>query len=155
MRAHQWPWRIPLGGRTLVCVVVVGWWLTASSVSAQPEAAVGVDRLNEQIMSVLVGVWSQLVQGVMEDPGFLDTAKAEELLARQEALMAIRWGMMETLRGPREEGGGPGGVGAYEFVSWFEMDRTYWVVDTRNGRLQFREAQEIPMEEAEEEDEGG
>jgi len=157
MRARRWPWRTPLGAVTLAFVVAVSWGLTASSVSAQPQAAVGVDRLNDQIMGALVGVWSQLVQGVMENPGFLDTAQAEELLLRQEALMEIRWGMMEAMRGPGDEGRGPGAVGAYEFVSWFEGERTYWVLDTRTGRVVVREwPDEMHIDEQfEEEDEGG
>ena len=157
MRARRWFWRIPLGARTLVSVVVVAWWLTASSVSAQSEAALGVDRLNDQIMGALVGVWSQLVQGVMKDPGFFDTAQAEELLFKQEALMDIRWGMMEALRGPMDEGGGPGAVGAYQFVSWFDANHTYWVLDTRTGRIVVREwPDEMRIDEQfEEDDEGG
>ena len=152
MRARRWPWRTPLGAVTLAFMVAVSWGLTASSVSAQPQAAVGVDRLNEQIMGALVGVWSQLVQGVMENPDFLDTAQAEELLLKQDALMDIRWGMMEAMRGPRDEGRGPGAVGAYEFVSWFDANRTYWVLDTRTGRMDARECPQVRMDEGEMDD---
>ncbi|MCD6361046.1 MAG: hypothetical protein J7M38_09295 [Armatimonadetes bacterium] len=138
-----------------LCPLVIG--LTATAAPAQEgELEMGIDQLHRNLMAQLAGVWSQLVQGVAGDPGFLETAEGQNLLARQEALMQVRWMMMEGMAPPRPEGAmddRPGGEGAFVFVSWIELDRRYWVLDTRTGRMYARECPEAPQDEVE--DEGG
>ena len=59
---------------------------------------------------------------------------------------------MEGMAPPHREMGmddRPGSEGCFEFVSWLELDRTYWVLDTRSGRMQARECPEREMDEGE------
>lgn len=133
-------------GRTWLVVALLGMMvLLASSAFAQEgELEVGLDQLHRGMMAQLAGVWAQLVQGVAQDPAFMETAQGEELVARQEALMEVRWMMMEGMAPPEREDSATGVAGTFEFVSWIELDRTYWALDTRTGEMLARECPETP-----------
>jgi len=137
-----------------LCVLAVG-LLTTAAPAQEGELEIGIDQLHHNMMSQLAGIWSQLVQGVAQDTEFLDSAQGQALMERQEALMQIRWMMMEGMSPPGREMGmddRPGSEGCFEFVSWIELDRTYWVLDTRTGRMHPRECPEREMDEGEMDD---
>ena len=138
-----------------LCLVFVGLLATAAP-AQEGDMELGIDQLHRGMMAQLAAVWSGLVQGVAQDPEFLDTAEGQDLVARQGALMEIRWMMMEGMAPPHREMGmddRSGPAGTFEFISWIELDRTYWVLDTRTGQMHPRECPEPPMEEGD--DEGG
>ena len=148
MTSAQGQLRRLAGGVALVVFAAV-LWTAAPPAFAQGEGPdVTIDRLNALIMQQLAGVWSQMVQVVTQDPGFMDTEQWQALMARQQALIGIRYAMAEGMRGPGpggpEMGPGTGPGGTYQFVSWAEADRTYWVLDTRNGRMLLRETPPPP-----------
>ena len=102
-----------------LCVLAVG-LLTTAAPAQEGELEIGIDQLHHNMMSQLAGIWSQLVQGVAQDPEFLDSAQGQALMERQEALMQIRWMMMEGMSPPGREMGmddRPGSEGCFEFVS--------------------------------------
>ena len=141
--------------RSRLCIVVavlaIVVLLSSSAFAQEGELEVGLDQLHRGMMAQFAGVWAGLVQGVAQDPEFLDTAEGQDLVARQEALMEIRWMMMEGMRGPEREGMGMGAAGTFQFVSWIELDRTYWALDTRTGQMHPRECPEMEMGEREDE----
>ncbi len=138
--------RCSLIALAVICLTV-GAWLCTSVFAQEGAGEMGIDRLHQQMMQQLAAVWTQLVQGVAQDPGFMETAAAEELLQRQEALMAIRWGMMEAMTGPERGAQEMGPAGTFQFVSWIELDSTYWALDTRTGQMHPRRCPEPPMDE--------
>ena len=143
-RSRRWMMAALLG-----LVVMLG----SSALAQEGGLEVGIDGLHRNMMSQLAGIWVLLMQGVAQDPGFLETTEGEDLVARQEALMEIRWMIMEGMAPPEREGMGMGmgSAGTFEFVSWIELDRTYWALDTRTGQMHPRECPPPPGEDEMEE----
>jgi len=138
----------------LVLIVLAGaMWLAAIPAMAQ-ELDRNFDQLNARIMAALMQGWSEIVAGVTADPAFLDGEQGQALMHRQEMLTMVRYQMMEVMRGPvpgGPEGQEMGPPGSYEFIGWQEPNVSYWVLDTRNGRMMLRR---IPPREEEERGEG-
>jgi hypothetical protein len=104
-----------------------------------PAAPVGPDQLHEQLLRQLTQTWTLMAQGVAQNPQFLESPEAAPLWARMEALTRIRHGMLEAMGPPGFEPG-PGENGRFQFVEWIDPGPRYWVLDTRTGELQLREA---------------
>ncbi len=119
----------------------------ATAAAQEPGPGPGLDRLDHLLMTQLVAVWTQMLQGVSQDPQFLTTAEGQALLQRQQALTQVRLMMMEALRAPQPRAPEGGGPGTFDFVTWIELDRRYWVLDTRTGLIYARDSPPPPRDE--------
>lgn len=133
-----------------LCLMLV--WTAAPAAAQEPGPDMSIDRLHHQIMTQLVAVWTQMAQLVGEDGDFLATGQWESLMARQQALIGLRYAITESLRGPEPEGMNAGAAGTFQFISWIELDRRYWVLDTRTGQMHPRACPPPPEDDRERDD---
>ncbi len=103
-----------------------------------------VEELEDRLVSELARTWFRVVEGVADDPGFLESPEGQALLMQCEALQMIYHQMRETLK-PDRGRQGPQEPGRFQFVDWLDPGLRYRVFDTTTGEIQVREAR--PAEE--------
>lgn len=136
-------------GMFLACGALLA-LLVAASAWAQPapatEQPMDPDLLHHRLMQELTQVWTQVLDGMLNEPEFGESPEAEALWERAEALQMVRHEFFMAMEPGAEFRPGADSNGRFQFVEWIQPGALYWVLDSRTGELQTREAPPIEPE---------